>query len=102
MFKLENFIKMKKLLCIAVFSLAVMSSTTKEINTENKISDIIENIISIDEDSSNCGSDGNLEYIKARDRGLSHRAARAERRAFVRKCRGGTWMWLDYKFWFTE
>jgi len=45
--------------------------------------------------ASDCGEKGNLYYAKLRDKGYSHRDARAERRDNVRECRGGTWAWLN-------
>ncbi|TXD54212.1 MULTISPECIES: hypothetical protein [unclassified Polaribacter] len=104
---------MKKLLCIAFFSIAMMASTaakkeivvnnTKEVKVEK--SDIFKEIktlnlepekeISEEDMFFGCGSDGNFYYALKRDEGMNHRDARAERRAFVRNCRGGTWAWLS-------
>ncbi|PQJ80604.1 hypothetical protein [Polaribacter porphyrae] len=82
---------MKNLFFIALFSLVFMSSTTveKEIkSTEFKNFEIEEAMFF------GCGSEGNDWYDIYREQGDSHREARAKRRAFVRKCRGGGWKWV--------
>lgn len=80
---------MKKLLFTGLFSVILLSSFTKKTEKINK-----ETIVSDHEVFAGCGEEGNLEYSKARDKGLSHRDARAVRRVKVRECRGGTWTWL--------
>ncbi|WP_299125736.1 hypothetical protein [uncultured Tenacibaculum sp.] len=115
---------MKKLFCIALFSIAIMTNATgkKEIITNPIIGNEIvrnssENIIinsfkeietesnkrtketSIDDMFFGCGSEGNSLYNMWRNDGMSHRDARAYRRVFVRKCRGnGPNGWLGITF----
>jgi len=89
---------MKKLLCIALFSIAIMANATekKEIVTN----DFKEVKVEINESSSEfetvkndlgCGKQGNNYYSLKRSEGMSHREARAYRRAYVRKCRNYFW-----------
>lgn len=104
-----NFKRMKKLLCIALFSMAIAASAanekellpidvkeatvefdfSKEIKTDNSNfgSDAIEVLV-------DCGEQGDLVYSQAMQQGNSHRVSRELRRDFVRDCRGGTWAWL--------
>lgn len=103
---------MKKLLCIALFSIAIMANANnkKENVTSNFEAVKIEKILKSNsinlfdyslELSQNslaffgCGEEGNEQYDKNIKAGLSHRDARAERRKFVRKCRNlpeGGWL----------
>lgn len=80
---------MKKLLCIALFSVVLMSSTTKTEKEEITINVEMESTAFF-----GCGSEGNAYYNIKRDEGMSHREARAARRAYVRECRGGGWNWV--------
>jgi hypothetical protein len=104
-----NFKRMKKLLCIALFSMAIVASAanekellpidvkevtveydfSKEIKTDNSnfASDAVEVLV-------DCGEQGDVMYLERMADGLTHREARDERRAFVRNCRGGTWAWI--------
>lgn len=105
---------MRKFLCIAVFSIAFMANATeknenvandfKEVNIEK--SDFYKEIKTANSDVEmeifedavffGCGSQGNAVYEEYRDAGMSHRDARAERRAWVRDCRGnGPDGWLS-------
>ncbi|MHB0755221.1 hypothetical protein [Polaribacter sp. M15] len=80
---------MKKLLCITLFSIVLMSSTTKIEKEEVKLKENIENIAFF-----GCGSEGNAYYSMLIMEGETHRDARESRRAYVRKCRGGGWNWV--------
>jgi hypothetical protein len=104
-----NFKRMKKLLCIALFSMAIVASAanekellpidvkeatvefdfSKEIKTDNSNfgSDAIEVLV-------DCGAQGDVLYMQLTEAGEDHRDARSARRDFVRDCRGGTWAWL--------
>ena len=99
---------MKKLLCIAVFSFAIMASTTakKETVANNNSKEVVKiekndlkmSEIEISEKNEffGCGSEGNGYYNIKREEGMSHREARSARRAYVRKCRGnGPDGWLS-------
>lgn len=101
---------MKKLLCIALFSIAMVVNATesnKEVEVKNATevtvekSDLKHNQMFNDEldVEKGCGEKANLEYAKWRDQGYSHREARLLRRDWVRGCRGGTWVWLDVGVW---
>jgi hypothetical protein len=96
---------MKKLLCIAVFSIAIMANANnkKEIATSNFEAVKIEKTIQLEELNAmayihvsatdafvfgECNERGNRLYENARKDGNSHREARQLRRADVRKCRG--------------
>lgn len=86
---------MKKIIFIAVFSLAIMSSTTKN------ISDNVENVSNKEAMFFGCGSAGNGWYAEYRNQGYSHRDARELRRIKVRECRGngpGGWLNLPVRF----
>jgi hypothetical protein len=104
---------MKKLLCIALFSIAIMANAaekreivvnnSKEVKVEkNDFSKEMKTVksdfkieISEDEIFFGCGSDGNDLYDALIALGLDHRDARAARRVFVRDCRGfgpGGWI----------
>jgi hypothetical protein len=65
------------------YSNEILVDNFKDVNTEKKIS--------IDALFIGCGSQGNAYYSMLRMDGMSHRAARASRRAFVRKCRNYFW-----------
>lgn len=112
---------MKKLLYIALFSIAITANASekkgvitnptneKEVVTDTSNKIIVNNFRGIktinnnkcnketfeNEALADCGEQGNLEYAKWRDAGWSHREARSFRRDFVRDCRGGTWVWLE-------
>ncbi|TXD54214.1 MULTISPECIES: hypothetical protein [unclassified Polaribacter] len=105
---------MKKLLCIAFFSIAIMVNATakKETVTNNSKEVMIEKSdldkklktenIEFNTDISEVdmffgsGSQGNSMYAEYRGAGMSHRDARAERRAYVRDFRGnGPDEWLS-------
>jgi hypothetical protein len=108
---------MKKLLCIALFSIAIMANANnnkKDIVVNNSTEIVTnasnENEISINdvlefengdfneetfEDYSDCGDQGDLYYSNLMATGnYTHRQARSLRRDNVRECRGGTWAWL--------
>ena len=95
---------MKKLLCIALFSVAIMANANnkKEILTSNFNEVKIEKTIQLEELNAmaythvsatdafvfgECNDRGNAAYDDARENGSSHREARSLRRAEVRKCR---------------
>jgi hypothetical protein len=116
---------MKKILCIALFSIAIMANATekkeivtktkieKEVVTDNSNKIMVNNFKEIktvnnkctNETSENdmlfgCGSDGNDYYDTLISDGMSHRDARRERRAFVRECRGfGDEGWIGDLLW---
>jgi hypothetical protein len=98
---------MKKLVCIALFSFAVManakekkeiviSSDQKEVVINNE-SEITSEFSNFNEKTSEiaiffgCGSEGNQIYDIEISEGENHRDARATRRAWVRKCRNYFW-----------
>jgi hypothetical protein len=92
---------MKKLLCIALFSIAIMANATvkKEIVVNNSKEVKVEKV-TFEKTGYNtltsimffgCASDGNQIYDIAISEGATHREARAIRRAWVRKCRAGFW-----------
>lgn len=89
---------MKKILCIAIFSVAIMANANNEKEVVvNNSTEIITNTTDekeIFEDDSDCGDEGDLAYSNARNAGLDHREARSIRRTKVRECRGGTWAWI--------
>jgi hypothetical protein len=101
---------MKKLLCVALFSIAIMAKATekKEIVPNNSRELKIEkiNLSTASETESidvaveplkvlaDCGAQGDAYYHRLMDAGADHRDARSARRDFVRDCRGGTWAWL--------
>lgn len=96
---------MKKLVCIALFSFAMMANATerneietnnsKEVKTEKSTVKKAEKTSISEEDFFwGCGSEGNAYYSTLRSEGMDHRDARSARRAFVRKCRGGGWKWV--------
>jgi hypothetical protein len=98
---------MKKLLCIALFSMTIMTNAANELLPKNVTGVKIENDISktIKTENSNienetievlvdCGEQGDQLYSQLMLAGSDHRDARSERRDFVRACRGGTWAWL--------
>lgn len=102
--KLNIFI-MKKLLCIALFSMAIMAnannkkeiatSSFKEVKSDMTFQLEGVNQMTYDYETSSealtfegCGERGNNLYDQARKDGNSHREARQLRRADVRKCRG--------------
>ena len=95
---------MKKLLCIAIFSIAIMANANnkKEIVINNFKELKIEATVHLNATFSTnnaeklsqynfvvfgCGEGGNNTYDTAREKGSSHREARRERRIAVRKCR---------------
>ena len=92
---------MKKYLCIALFSIAIMANAAekKEIVANNSKEIKIEkaNFEKIGDNTltSNmffgCASDGNQHYEIWREEGYSHREARSKRRSWVRDCRGHFW-----------
>lgn len=88
---------MKNLLCIALFSVALLVNAAEEkeivINDVSVIKDSDFNNETFD-DFADCGEEGNLEYHLARQAGYNHRVARRLRRSYVRDCRGGTWAWI--------
>lgn len=113
---------MKKLLCIALFGVAIMvnannskeidnnnfneirvenSDFEKEIKTENNHSDktkiqIIENVTLV-----GCGSQANAVYDELIAAGMSHSEAREQRRIWVRDCRGNGpngWLGICFSF----
>lgn len=104
---------MKKLLCIALFSIAIMANATekkgivtnttdeKEVVTNNSTETVINNVTVINVEDCDfeketaedamffgCGSQGNSRYDQWRRDGLTHREARSRRRSYVRECRG--------------
>jgi len=100
---------MKKLMCIALFSFAIMSNAmekkeivtnnSKEIKVEkfdysheNKTENnyFNENITKVDM-FFGCGSEGNGVYDIEMIEGRTHREAREIRRAYVRECRNYFW-----------
>ncbi len=105
---------MKKLLCIALFSIALMANATekKEIVVNNS-TEIVTNATGekeivmnnflesensdlkkeIFEDANSCGEQGNNLYdqLTSGPNAMSHRDARRERRTFVRECRDHIW-----------
>jgi len=93
---------MKKLLCIAFFSIAIMANAAdkKEIVTDNSKEVKIEKATTEKTGDNTlrtnmffgCASQGNEHYAIWRDQGYTHRQARAMRRAWVRDCRGGGWL----------
>lgn len=98
---------MKKLLCIALFSIAIMANANskKEIAVTNSDETEISTSSFLEIENSNfmnenfeldvdCGAEGDLYYTQLREAGLDHREARSERRDFVRDCRGGTLAWI--------
>lgn len=100
---------MKKLLCIALFSMAIMTNAANEllpknvtgVKTENDFSKTIKTENSNIENETievlvDCGEQGDQLYHQLIQSGMSHRDARAERRDNVRECRGGTWAWLGF------
>ncbi len=92
---------MKKLVCIALFSIAIMANATekkrvivnnsKEIvtNTKEKMKNEVNNFKDVM--FFGCGSEGNAWYSHLRMEGKSHRDARKARRAYVRRCRNYFW-----------
>lgn len=99
---------MKKLLCIALFSIAIMANAIETKETLTKTSEekevVVNNTIkkgvydsdlqketSVDAMFFGCASEGNGRYAIWREEGYSHREARALRRAYVRKCRNYFW-----------
>lgn len=100
---------MKKLLCIAFFSIAIMASTTAKKETMTINSKEVIKIANNDLKTSeieiakeillmSCSEKGNLAYALNIEAGFTHREARSFRRDVVRGCRGGTWMWLKRPF----
>jgi len=98
---------MKNLLCIALFSFAMMANASNEKEVVTNVIDekeiLIENSFETEssdlndeafEDFVSCSDQGNLLYAQLTEAGMSHRDARSERRDFVRECRGGTWAWI--------
>ncbi|CAM1348520.1 hypothetical protein [Tenacibaculum insulae] len=101
---------MKKLLCIALFSIAMVVNATeskKEVEVKNTTELQVEkNLLENNQSSNNevyvvqgCGERANLEYDKWREAGFTHREARSLRRDWVRGCRGGALAWLDVGVW---
>ena len=103
---------MKKLLCVALFSIALMANASekKEILTNNS-NDIkvektelkkgitiekndFEEVVSEETLFFGCSGDGNELQDSLIEAGSSHRDARAERREFVRHCRGTEDGWI--------
>lgn len=92
---------MKNLLCIALFSIAIMANAAekKEIVTNNSKEIKVEKAAfekTVDNTITSimffgCASEGNERYAIWRSEGFSHRKAREKRRAYVRKCRGNFW-----------
>jgi len=91
---------MKKLLCIALFSIAIMANAAeKNENAANNSNEVkaensdFEKVISIDGKLAvlGCTKDGNAYYGMLRSEGMDHREARTARRAFVRECRNYFW-----------
>lgn len=117
---------MKKLLYIALFSIAITANATEKKGVEtnslhekvvmtdysneimlNNFKEVktINNKCSIETSENNmlfgCGSEANRWYAEYRNQGFSHREARALRRVWVRKCRGngpGGWLNLPVQF----
>ena len=111
---------MKKLLCLAIFCMAIMANATekkeiainttdeKEVLTNDSSETLINNSIEIDsvdldfeketydDDFFGCGSQGNAYYDDLVAGGMSHRDARAERRDWVRDCRGHPNGWISF------
>lgn len=85
---------MKKLLTVALFSIAIMANAnSKKENVENNSTEIKIEVNKskteiTDEDIPGCSSEGNAWYDEWRSQGYTHREARALRRAWVRECRG--------------
>lgn len=91
---------MKKLLCIALFSIAIMANATeKKENVANNFNEVktenfdFEKVTSVDGKLAilGCTKDGNAYYSMLRSEGMDHREARTARRAFVRECRNYFW-----------
>ena len=84
---------MKKLLCIALFSIAIMANAAekKEIKVEKATFEKIGDNTLTSIMFFGCASDGNQIYDIEISEGATHREARAIRRAWVRACRGGFW-----------
>ena len=89
---------MRKLLCLAIFSIAIMANAAvkNEIVTNNSKEVYVEmsdlKMENFEEDMRmGCGSQGNQHYKIKRSEGASHREARKSRRAYVRECRGYFW-----------
>lgn len=121
-----NTLNMKKVLFIALFSIAIMANATEKkgiitnpTNEKEIVTNDSENIIvnsskeiktesnkctketSEDDMFFGCGSEGNGWYTEYRNQGYSHRDARELRRIFVRECRGngpGGWLNLPVRF----
>lgn len=100
---------MKKLLCLALIGVSIMASAAnakcilpdnaKEVSIGRDFSEDIESEIAYVQYETievivDCGEQGDLLYSQLIQAGATHRDARAERRDFVRDCRGGTWAWL--------
>ena len=92
---------MKKLLCIVLFSIAIMANAAekkeivannfKEIKVEKATFEKIGDNTLTSNMFFGCASDGNHIYAIERAEGASHREARKTRRAWVRGCRGYFW-----------
>ena len=102
---------MKKLVCIALFSIAIMANATEKKKViGNNSKEIVKNIKGETEIVVNnslnvmffgCGSEANRWYNVYREHEYNHREARYLRRVWVRKCRGNgpNGWWSILIFW---